>query len=225
MGKKIKEEDKIEIVNPLKKWKGHFWYVVKAISGQEKVIKQKLETDAEKRKLQDYLIKVEVPTIAPSNTEVRYSKTGKKIAQREKLFFPGYVLVCADITHPEVLPLIQDTPSVLGFLGENENMSKTPALTKDIRKMPTPLRDSEVRRILGTIDDENIDGGITKSIYEIGQTVKIMGESAFKGLEGIILGVFEDKKRLNIAIKIMHGNDTPIELGYNEVELIASSNS
>ncbi len=224
MGKK-KEEDKTEFVNPLKKWKGQFWYVVKAISGQEKTVKQKLELETEKRKLQDYLTKIEVPVMAPVSSEVRYSKTGKKIAQREKLFFPGYVLVCADITHPEVLPLIQETPNVLGFLGENENMSKTPSKTKDIRKMPTPLREGEVKRILGVIDEENIDGGITKSVYSVGQTVKITGDSPFKGLEGIILGVLEDKKRLNVSIKIMQGNDTPVELGYTDVELISSNNS
>ncbi len=219
MKKKEKKDVKLEIVNPLKKWKGLFWYVVKAISGQEKVIKQRLEIDVEKKKLQDFLVKIEVPTIAPVSSDVKYSKTGKKIAQREKLFFPGYVLVCADITHPEVMPLIQETPSVLGFLGENENMSRTPSETKDIRKMPTPLRESEVKRILGTIDDDNIEGGISKATYFVGQNVKIIGEHSFSGFDGVISTVFDDKKRLNVLVK-MFGADTPVELGYTQVEIV-----
>lgn len=218
MKKKDNQEKKTEIVNPFKKWKGHYWYVVKAISGQEKAIKQRLELEVEKKKLQDYLIKIEVPTIAPVSSEVKYSKTGKKIAQREKLYFPGYVLVCADVTHPEVMPLIQETPSVLGFLGENENMSRTPSETKDIRKMPTPIRESEVKRILGTIDDENIDGGITKSNYFVGQNVRIIGEHSFSGFDGTISAIFEDKKRLNVMVK-MFGSDTPVEIGYSQVEI------
>ena len=56
---------------------------------------------------------------------------------KEKLS-PGYVLVEAALVG-EVAHHLRNTPNVIGFLGGSEK--------------PVPLRQSEVNRILGTVDN------------------------------------------------------------------------
>ena len=60
-------------------------------------------------------------------------KNGKKTS-KERSFFPGYILIQADLVG-EVAPIIKGINGVVGFLG-----------SKDI---PIPLRMSEVNRISG----------------------------------------------------------------------------
>ena len=58
------------------------WYVVRAVSGQEKKIKTYIENEAARRKLDELIPQILIPT--EKITEVR---NGKK-SIREKNFFP-----------------------------------------------------------------------------------------------------------------------------------------
>ena len=176
------------------------WYVVRAVSQQEKKIKNYIENEAVRRKLTDFIPEVLIPT--EKIIEVR---NGKKRV-REKNFFPGYILVNADLTNGEVLHLIKSIPGVIGFLGKNGGASIE----------PEPLRQSEVNRILGvqeTNQDEAIDSGVS---FVAGETVKVI-DGPFNGFEGTVEEIYDEKKKLSVSVKIF-GRSTPVELGYLQVE-------
>ena len=63
------------------------WYVLKALSGQEKKVKEQIESEAAHLNLQEYVSQVLIPT-----EKIYQIRNGKKIS-KERTFFPGYVLV------------------------------------------------------------------------------------------------------------------------------------
>ena len=85
------------------------WYVLRAISGQEKKIKSYLETEVERSKLTEFIPQVLIPS-----EKVYEMRNGKK-KLRERNFFPGYVLISADLSHPEAQHTVVNIPGVLGF--------------------------------------------------------------------------------------------------------------
>ena len=169
------------------------WYVLRAVSGKESKVKEYLEADIRNSDLGEYVSQVLIPT-----EKVYQVRNGKKIV-KERSYLPGYVLVDAALVG-EVTHHLRNTPNVIGFLGGMDN--------------PTPLRTSEVNRILGIVDgqpemEENIP-------YEIGETVKVT-EGPFSGFSGLIEEVNSEKKKLKVMVKIF-GRKTPLELGFMQVE-------
>ena len=63
------------------------WYVIRAIGGKEKKVKEYIETEVHNSHLEDYISQVLLPT-----EKVYQIKNGKKIS-RERVSYPGYVLV------------------------------------------------------------------------------------------------------------------------------------
>jgi transcriptional antiterminator NusG len=114
------------------------WYVLRVVSGQEKKIKSYLEMEVERSKLEEFVPQVLIPS-----EKVYEMRNGKKRV-REKNFFPGYVLVSADLSNGEAYHSVNNIPGVIGFLGNNGTGSS---------KEPVPLRQSEVNRILGKVDE------------------------------------------------------------------------
>ena len=106
------------------------WYVLRAIGGKEKKAKEYLESEISRLNLQDYIEQVLIPT-----EKVYQIRNGKKIS-KERNYFPGYVLVEAALTG-EIPHILRNIPNIIGFLGS------------EVDQMPTPLRPSEVNRILG----------------------------------------------------------------------------
>ncbi len=65
------------------------WYVIRAISGKEKKVKELLELEIDRHNLNDYVEQVLIPT-----EKIYQIRKGKKIS-KEKNYFPGYVLLQA----------------------------------------------------------------------------------------------------------------------------------
>ena len=177
------------------------WYVLRVVSGQEKKVKSYLETEIERSKLTDFIPQVLIPS-----EKVYEMRNGKKRV-RERNFFPGYVLISADLSNGEAYHAVNSIPGVIGFLGNNGT-----GASKD----PVPLRQSEVNRILGKVDEvdefeEKLDTPFIK-----GESVKVM-DGPFSGFTGSVEEIFEDKKKLNVMVKIF-GRNTPVELSYMQVE-------
>jgi transcriptional antiterminator NusG len=164
------------------------WYVLRVISGQEKKVKTYLENEIARAKLTEFIPQVLIPS-----EKVYEMRNGKKRV-REKNFFPGYVLVSADLSNGEAYHAVNNIPGVIGFLGSNGSHQ-----TKD----PVALRQSEVNRILGKVD-------------EVDQFEEKL-EKPFIGFTGTVEEIFEDKKKLNVTVKIF-GRNTPVELSYMQVE-------
>ena len=108
------------------------WYIVHAYSNFEKKVAESIEEKAKQKGSSHLFEKILVPT--EKVVEVR---RGRKV-DSERKFFPGYVLVRANLTD-EAYHLIKNTPKVTGFLGSDNK--------------PVPIPDFEAERILGQVQD------------------------------------------------------------------------
>ena len=63
------------------------WYVVRAIGGKEHKVKEYLEAEIRHNHLEDYISQVLIPT-----EKVYTIRNGKKVS-KERVSYPGYVLV------------------------------------------------------------------------------------------------------------------------------------
>lgn len=173
------------------------WYVLRAVSGQEKKVKTYIESEIERLKLEDQVLQVLIPT-----EKVFEMRNGKKKI-RERSFLPGYVLLEADLAG-EIVQVIRDVPGVIGFLGAEKG------------EKPVPLRPAEVNKILGKVDEMNEMGEVLEDPFVIGEPVKVMA-GPFNGFSGTVEEIYEDKKKLKVMVKIF-GRNTPVELNYYQVE-------
>jgi transcription termination/antitermination protein NusG len=171
------------------------WYVVRAISGNEKKVKQYLENEINRLNLKDYISQVLIPT-----EKVYQIRSGKKIS-KERNYFPGYVLIEAVLTG-EIPHIIKNIPGVLGFLGNKGEA--------------VPLRQAEVNRILGKVDELSELGEDVNVPFIVGETVKVI-DGPFNSFTGVIEEINEEKKKLKVMVKIF-GRKTPLELGFMQVE-------
>ena len=171
------------------------WYVLRAISGKETKVKEYIEADVKLRGLTDYVSQVLIPT-----EKVVQVRNGKRIV-KEKNYLPGYVLVEAELVG-EIAYLLRNTPNVLGFLGGMDN--------------PTPIRQAEINRILGTVDELQETTDDTSLEFALGEVVKV-NTGPFSGFNGTIEEINTEKKKLKVMVKIF-GRSTPVELGYTQVD-------
>lgn len=173
------------------------WYVLRAIGGKEKKAKEYIESEISRLNLQDYIAQVLIPT-----EKVYQIRNGKKIS-KERNFFPGYVLIEA-ILVGEIPHILTNIPHVIGFLGQKGS------------EEPTPLRMSEINRILGKVDELAAGDEEMNIPFFIGETVKVI-DGPFNSFNGIIEEVNEEKKKLKVMVKIF-GRKTPLELSFMQVE-------
>lgn len=173
------------------------WYVVRAISGKEKKVKEYIEMEVERARLQDKIGQVLIPT-----EKVFQIRNGKKIS-KERSFFPGYVLIEA-MLEGEIVHTIKNIPNVIGFLGAEKGGD------------PLPMRISEVNRILGKVDELTEGDEEVNIPYYVGETVKVI-DGPFNSFTGTIEEINEEKKKLKVMVKIF-GRKTPLELSYMQVE-------
>jgi len=179
------------------------WYVLRVISGQEKKIKTYLENEIARNKLEDYIPQVLIPS-----EKVYEMRNGKKRV-RERNFFPGYVLVSADLSHGEAYHVVKSVPGVIGFLGANDKGDGS-------SKTPVPLRQSEINRILGKVDELSAsDEEITVPFF-VGESVKVI-DGPFSSFNGFVQEVNEEKMKLKVMVSIF-GRKTPLELDFSQVE-------
>ncbi|MEQ8908449.1 MAG: transcription termination/antitermination protein NusG [Vicingaceae bacterium] len=173
------------------------WYVIRAISGKEKKVKMLLEDEISHSGLKDYVSQILIPT-----EKVFQIRNGKKVS-KERNFFPGYVLVEANLVG-EVPHIIQKTTDVIGFLGAEKGGE------------PMPLRPSEVNRILGKVDELAESEEEFDIPFMVGEAVKVI-DGPFNGFSGNIEEVNKEKKKLKVMVKIF-GRKTPLDLSYMQVE-------
>ena len=171
------------------------WYVVRAVSGSEKKIKQYIDNEIVRLGIQDAVSQVLIPM-----EKVFQIRKGKKVT-KERNFFPGYILIEA-ILDSEIEHVIKNIPGVLGFLG-----NKGEAL---------PMRQHEVYRILGKVDELADKGEEMYETFLVGESVRVI-DGPFNSFSGIIEEVNEERKKLKVMVKIF-GRKTPLELSFMQVE-------
>lgn len=187
------------------------WYVIRAVSGKERKVREYLEHEIRVNKLEDFVPQVIIPS-----EKVMEMRNGKKRV-RERQFFPGYILVSADLKNGEVLHMINNVPNVIGFL------SAKGTSTARSQEPPVPLRESEINRILGRVDEAEEEDIKLDTPYIAGEEVKVM-DGPFSGFIGNIEEIFEERRKLKVMVKIF-GRNTPVELNYMQVEKVDNSNN
>lgn len=175
------------------------WYVVRAVSGQENKVKAYIETEISRLGMSDYISQVLVPT-----EKVVQVRDGKKIS-KDKVYFPGYVMIEANLTG-EIPHIIKSITGVIGFLGEVKGGD------------PVPLRLSEVNRMLGKVDELSVNVDTQAIPYKLNETVKVI-DGPFNGFNGTIEKINEEKRKLEVMVKIF-GRKTPLELSFMQVEKV-----
>ena len=175
------------------------WYVVRAVSGQEAKIKDYIASEINRLGYDSYLEDILVPT-----EKVVQIRNGKKI-NKEKVYYPGYIMIKADLSG-EIPHVIKSVTNVIGFLGETKGGE------------PIPLRTAEVNRLLGKVDELELSKERVAIPFTVGESIKVV-DGPFNGFTGTIENVNEDKRKLQVMVKIF-GRKTPLELSYMQVEKI-----
>jgi transcriptional antiterminator NusG len=175
---------------------GMKWYVLRAVSGKEAKVKEYLEA----LQKHDSLLQANLGQILLPTEKYAQLRNGKRVV-KEKLFLPGYVLVEANL-QGEMAHTLRFTPNVLGFLGGLDN--------------PTPVRQTDINRILGTAEETAIRTEEISVPYNVDDTVKVI-DGPFSGFSGVVEEVQPDKHKLKVNVKIF-GRKTPLELAFAQVE-------
>lgn len=181
---------------PKKPKKRARWYVVQARSNYEKRVQAAIKEQAIMTGLDDKIEDVIIPV-----EQVVEVKKGQKV-KSERKFYPGYVLVKAQMTD-EVWILIKGTTHVIGFVGAESG------------RKPLPISNSEAERMLKQMED-----GVEKEKpvmdIEVGQEIRVL-DGPFATFQGLVEEVDDVNSKLKVSVSIF-GRTTPIELDYVQVE-------
>ena len=185
------------------------WFVIHSYAGYENKVKTNLETRAVTLGAEDKIFQVEVPT--EEFTEVKNGQ--KKVSTRKVL--PGYVLVRMELDD-ESWGVVRNTPGVTGFVGATGN--PTPLSLSDVAKFLAPKPEKPAPGSTG----EEADGGLVPQPvevdFEVGESVTVM-DGPFATLPASISEVDPAAHKLKVLVSIF-GRETPVELGFNQVERI-----
>lgn len=176
------------------------WYVLRAIAGKEAKVKEVLDAAIKNTDLGQYVSQVLIPT-----EKVYTSRNGKKVV-KEKNLYSGYVFVEAELTG-EVIYELRNTTNVIDFLRGRSKTSK-----------PEPLRESEVMRMLGAVDENRNAQADDAYDFAVGEAVKV-NFGPFSGFTGTIREVNPERRKIKVEVKIF-GRPTDLELENTQVERV-----
>ena len=172
------------------------WYTLRVISGKEKKIKEAIMYDVSMSGSEDLIGDILVPS--ENIIEMRDGK--KKV--KEKVFFPGYLLIRLEM-NKETKYLLENINGVISFVGP--------------KGQPQALRPEEAQRFLS---DDGGDGPLRTteaSPYIVGDNVRVT-DGPFMDFSGLIQEVNHDKQKLKVLVSIF-GRQTPVELDYLQVKI------
>lgn len=180
------------------------WYVLRTAGGKEKKAMEYLQKEIERSGIQDQVAQVLVPV----KKEI-VTKNGKRKAV-DKLLFPGYVLIQAQLSAMLENIIRNNVPGMSGFLTEKRATTGT-----QFERVPVPIREEEAMRILGN-QDENVDNAAETLVnYEIGESVKIT-DGPFSGFSGTVDEILEDRSKVKVIV-VIFGRKTQLELSFTQV--------
>lgn len=173
------------------------WYVLRVVSGKEKKLKEYIDKEIKINGWANSVHQVLCPL------EKIFKVVGGKKALREKILFPGYLMIEAaegKLTD-DIVQTIKSLNGVIHFLGK-EN--------------PIALRKNEVNKMFGKMDEVSEAGISYADPFIVGETVKII-DGPFNDFNGTVEEVNDEKKKLKVTVKIF-GRAQPVELNYGQVE-------
>ena len=179
------------------------WYVLRTAGTKEKKAADYLVKEIERHPdLQAVVDQVLVPV----KKEI-VTKNGKR-KEVEKLLFPGYVLIHAELS-PDLQYVIRNgIPGMSGFLTEKRG----PGVGD---RIPVPIRDEEAQRILGQQDENAVSAAETEVNFSIGESVRIT-DGPFNGFNGTVEEILEERSKLKVVV-VIFGRKTLLELSFTQV--------
>lgn len=184
------------------------WYTLHTYSGYEKRVKANLESRISSLGLEDQVFQVEIPM-----EEIeQHTEKGKKVVTRVR--FPGYVLV--RMTDDEdARRKVRETEGVTGFVGTQRE--PIPLSRRDVVQMMAPMIRTQALKAAGEKEEANKQR-IVEVTYKVGESVTVI-DGPFATMPAVVSEVNPETQKLNVLVNIF-GRDTPVELGFNQVEKI-----
>jgi transcriptional antiterminator NusG len=172
----------------------YHWYAIQTTAGHEKKVRGLLarRIDEDPRPEDEKLVR---QALVPVQDVVEI-KAGKKVTVERKLY-PGYVLVDMGMSQ-EALHVVNSVQGVIKFVGTG--------------RMPQPLRQDEVNRLLGVAEEAAEEEAKDEIPFVIGQVVEIT-EGPFLDFSGTIEEVLPDKGKVRVSVSLF-GRPTTVELDY-----------
>ncbi len=170
------------------------WYAIQTTAGHENKVRGLLErriADDQRPDDQKLIRQALVPT-----QEVVEIKNGKKVTVERKLY-PGYVLVEMEMSQ-EALHVVNNIQGVIKFVGTG--------------RLPQPLRQEEVNRLLGIVEETAEEEAKEEIPFLVGQAVEIT-EGPFSDFSGTVEEVLPDKGKVKVSVSLF-GRPTSVELDY-----------
>lgn len=175
------------------------WYALQVYSGHENKVKTLLERRVAENANPSVIIRqVLVPT-----QEVMEIKGGKKTKVTKNLY-PGYILVEA-LMNDETQYFINSINGIIKFLGAGAT--------------PQPLREREVNKILGRIEEVREAPEIETIPFDIGDPVEVV-EGPFSDFSGVVEEVYPEKGKIKVTVSLF-GRPTAVELDYLQLKKIS----
>ncbi len=171
------------------------WYSLRVISGKEKKVEDYILRELEDHGITDLIGEIFIPS--EKVVDVRNNK--KRI--RDKVFFPGYILIKMEMTK-ESRYVVENTQNVIKFIGTISQ--------------PVPLREDEVTRIMGEVQSKE-GQEVLATPFKLGDAVKVV-DGPFVDFNGFVEEINEDKKKVKVSVSIF-GRPTPVELDFFQVEI------
>ena len=183
------------------------WYVLHTYSGYEKRVKTNIESRVQSFGLEDQIFQVEVPM-----EEVeKHTEKGKKVITRVRV--PGYVLIRM-WPDEDARRIVRETEGVTGFVGP----TKDPApLSREVVQMMAPMIASEALKAAGDKPAAAKKRKLEVS-YAVGDQVTVT-DGPFATMPAVVSDVEPTTQKLTVLVSIF-GRDTPVELGFGQVEKI-----
>ena len=185
------------------------WYVLHTYSGYEKRVKTNVESRVASFGMEDKIFQVEVPM-----EEVeKHTEKGKKVITRVRV--PGYVLIRM-LPDENARRIVRETEGVTGFVGPTKDPA--PLTRKEVVSMMAPMIASEALKAAGDKPAAAKKRKLEVS-YAPGDQVTVT-DGPFTTMAAVVSAVDPSTQKLTVLVSIF-GRDTPVELGFNQVEKLA----
>ena len=185
------------------------WYVLHTYSGYEKRVKTNVESRVASFGMEDKIFQVEVPM-----EEVeKHTEKGKKVITRVRV--PGYVLIRM-LPDENARRIVRETEGVTGFVGPTKDPA--PLTRKEVVSMMAPMIASEALKAAGDKPAAAKKRKLEVS-YAPGDQVTVT-DGPFTTMAAVVSDVEPTTQKLTVLVSIF-GRDTPVELGFNQVEKLA----
>ena len=185
------------------------WYVLHTYSGYEKRVKTNVESRVASFGMEDKIFQVEVPM-----EEVeKHTEKGKKVITRVRV--PGYVLIRM-LPDENARRIVRETEGVTGFVGPTKEPA--PLSRKEVVSMMAPMIASEALKKAGDKPAANKKRVLEVS-YAVGDQVTVT-DGPFTTMAAVVSDVEPTTQKLTVLVSIF-GRDTPVELGFNQVEKLS----